>query len=187
MNGTFKKLIKIGVNKFSEKGYYGTSMQEISDELGIRKPSLYNYIDSKEDLFIKCLEICEVENINIIQSINVESLSIQDSLISFFEKYMLDNYYLIKFHIQLSFVPNNIVYRVEEYNENLMNILNNQLKILYKNQRIKVEEIEFLSIIKPFMAGEIFGKIIMVHKNNLQINKKNFIYNINLLLDNLLI
>ncbi len=84
MNETFKKLIKISVKKFSDKGYYGTSMQEISDELGIRKPSVYNYIDSKEDLYIKCLEICQVENINIFQSINVESLSIQDALLSFF-------------------------------------------------------------------------------------------------------
>lgn len=126
MNETFKKLIKISVKKFSDKGYYGTSMQEISDELGIRKPSVYNYIDSKEDLYIKCLEICQVENINIFQSINVESLSIQDALLSFFKNYMLDNYYLIKFHIQLSFVPNNIVYRVERYKENLMNNIDNQ-------------------------------------------------------------
>jgi TetR/AcrR family transcriptional regulator, cholesterol catabolism regulator len=33
----------------SRRGFHGTSMQHIADELGIRKPSLYHHVRSKED------------------------------------------------------------------------------------------------------------------------------------------
>lgn len=35
---------------FSLRGYHGTSMQHIADELGIRKASLYHHVEAKEDL-----------------------------------------------------------------------------------------------------------------------------------------
>lgn len=41
---------------FYEKGYEGTSIQDIANELQILKGSLYHYIRSKEDLLIQVLE-----------------------------------------------------------------------------------------------------------------------------------
>jgi len=35
---------------FSERGYHAASMSEIADRVGMRKPSLYHHIRSKEDL-----------------------------------------------------------------------------------------------------------------------------------------
>lgn len=35
---------------FAQRGYHGTSMKDIADRLGIKAPSLYNYIDSKQTL-----------------------------------------------------------------------------------------------------------------------------------------
>ncbi len=41
---------------FAERGYVGASMTGIAKKLGLRKPSLYNYYPSKEDLFLELLE-----------------------------------------------------------------------------------------------------------------------------------
>ncbi len=41
---------------FAERGYAGASMAELARRLAIRKPSLYNYIDSKEDLLAELVE-----------------------------------------------------------------------------------------------------------------------------------
>jgi AcrR family transcriptional regulator len=44
----------VATKLFSEKGYKGASLQEIAQEVGIQKASLYHYIPSKEEL------LCEI-------------------------------------------------------------------------------------------------------------------------------
>ena len=41
---------------FREKGYHGTSMQDIADAVGLLKGSLYHYIRSKEELLAQLFE-----------------------------------------------------------------------------------------------------------------------------------
>lgn len=41
------------VKLFEEKGYHATSVQDIADEVGLQKGSLYHYIHSKEDLLLQ--------------------------------------------------------------------------------------------------------------------------------------
>ena len=41
---------------FAERGYLGASMTDIAKRIGVRKPSLYNYYSSKEELFMELLE-----------------------------------------------------------------------------------------------------------------------------------
>ena len=45
-----EELTRIAARLFAEKGYQGTSLADLADELGVQKPSLYHHIDSKEDL-----------------------------------------------------------------------------------------------------------------------------------------
>jgi len=44
------------IDVFWRKGYAGTSMQELADEVGVLKGSLYHYISSKEDLLFRIFE-----------------------------------------------------------------------------------------------------------------------------------
>lgn len=41
------------VKLFEQKGYRATSVQDIADEVGLQKGSLYHYIQSKEDLLLQ--------------------------------------------------------------------------------------------------------------------------------------
>ncbi|MFC5652059.1 TetR/AcrR family transcriptional regulator [Paenibacillus solisilvae] len=45
-----RQIIEAAIICFSEKGYRGTSIQDIADSLGIAKGSMYFYFKSKEDL-----------------------------------------------------------------------------------------------------------------------------------------
>jgi len=45
-----REILETAARVFHEKGYQATSIQDIADEVGILKGSLYYYIDSKEDL-----------------------------------------------------------------------------------------------------------------------------------------
>lgn len=48
---------------FSEKGYEGTSMADLTEAMGIAKPSLYAYYGNKEALFAKALDLYEREKL----------------------------------------------------------------------------------------------------------------------------
>ncbi|WP_188989686.1 TetR/AcrR family transcriptional regulator [Paenibacillus nasutitermitis] len=52
MEGKKQQILEGAIKSFSEKGYRGTSIQDIADALGISKGSLYFYFKSKEDLLL---------------------------------------------------------------------------------------------------------------------------------------
>ncbi len=53
---THDRLRTAAAELFAERGYAGASMTDIARRVGVRKPSLYNYYPSKEELFMDLLE-----------------------------------------------------------------------------------------------------------------------------------
>jgi AcrR family transcriptional regulator len=47
-------LLKTAAHLFLEKGFRGTSMDDIAEQLDITKPALYHYFKNKEELLIGC-------------------------------------------------------------------------------------------------------------------------------------
>lgn len=50
------ELIGVAARLFRDRGYDATTMQNIADELGIRKGSIYHYVETKEDLLWMIVE-----------------------------------------------------------------------------------------------------------------------------------
>lgn len=48
-------ILAAAIKLFRSKGYHATSMQDIADEVGLLKGSLYHHIDSKESLMLAVL------------------------------------------------------------------------------------------------------------------------------------
>jgi AcrR family transcriptional regulator len=44
------ELARQAARLFAEQGFHGTSMEDVADAMGIQKPSLYEYVSSKQDL-----------------------------------------------------------------------------------------------------------------------------------------
>jgi TetR/AcrR family transcriptional regulator, cholesterol catabolism regulator len=51
-----REILDAAARIFHEKGYEGTSIQDVADAVGILKGSLYYYIDSKEDLLFGIID-----------------------------------------------------------------------------------------------------------------------------------
>lgn len=51
-----ERLLEVAVRVFTERGYDGTSMDQLSQASGLSKSSLYHHIDSKEHLLRMALE-----------------------------------------------------------------------------------------------------------------------------------
>jgi AcrR family transcriptional regulator len=51
-----EEVLSAAARVFHARGYAGTSVQDVADELGILKGSLYHYISSKEELLYRLLD-----------------------------------------------------------------------------------------------------------------------------------
>src|SRR3712207_6745906 len=51
-----QRLYEEAARLFTERGFSGTSLQDIADAMGISRPALYYYVDSKEALLDRLAE-----------------------------------------------------------------------------------------------------------------------------------
>lgn len=50
------QMLRVATRLFAEHGFAGVSMADIADAAGITKPMLYAYFDSKQGLYVACIE-----------------------------------------------------------------------------------------------------------------------------------
>lgn len=55
MNDRRKQIYEVALVALSEKGYHGTSLRDLAAAVDIQTPSLYNYVDSKQDLLFQLM------------------------------------------------------------------------------------------------------------------------------------
>ncbi len=65
----YQEVIDVAARIFNEKGYEATSIQEIAEEVGILKGSLYYYIDTKEDLLFSVIKEAYDAALGVIQEL----------------------------------------------------------------------------------------------------------------------
>lgn len=54
-------MIDVAVAVFAERGYAAASMDEIAERVGVSKPMLYEYFNSKEGLLLACIRQARAE------------------------------------------------------------------------------------------------------------------------------
>jgi|SRR4051794_13491773 AcrR family transcriptional regulator len=53
-----EEIVAIGLRRFAEGGYHGTSTDAIAREAGISQPYLFRLFRTKKDLFLACQDAC---------------------------------------------------------------------------------------------------------------------------------
>ena len=53
---TRQRILEVAETQFGAKGYSGTHLQSIAEEVGVQKTALYYYFASKEALYVAVLE-----------------------------------------------------------------------------------------------------------------------------------
>ncbi|MBQ6218084.1 MAG: helix-turn-helix transcriptional regulator, partial [Erysipelotrichaceae bacterium] len=56
---TKEKILNEALSLFAEKGYDGTSVEQIAALVGIKAPSLYKHFKGKEDILNSIIDIAE--------------------------------------------------------------------------------------------------------------------------------
>ena len=84
-----REVIEAAIKLFWEQGYATTSIQDIADELGMLKGSLYYYIDTKENLLSKIFEDSHREVREIAERHRAADVTPLDRLSEFLSEYSL--------------------------------------------------------------------------------------------------
>ena len=63
-----ERALTAALRVFCEKGYDGASMTELTEAMGVNRPSLYSFFGNKEALFIKALDLYERERLAYMQA-----------------------------------------------------------------------------------------------------------------------
>lgn len=80
------RILDIGINSISKKGYNGIGIQEVLDEAKVPKGSFYHYFKSKEDFGIQVIKKHSEDSLVYINSfLEDTSLSPLERIYSFFE------------------------------------------------------------------------------------------------------
>ncbi|AJS60439.1 TetR/AcrR family transcriptional regulator [Paenibacillus sp. IHBB 10380] len=98
MSVTKQKILDSAMRFFLEKGYLATSIQNIADDCGVSKGSIYNFFNSKEDLFIEVLMLQQHRMVEQIHTIRA------DQTLSLREVFIRETQCQIEFFLDNSFI-----------------------------------------------------------------------------------
>ena len=83
-----KEIALAAVKLFEQKGYHATSVQDIADEVGLQKGSLYHYIHSKEDLLLQIAHEAITEFNDNLQAVLDTDMSAPEKLVKAVENHI---------------------------------------------------------------------------------------------------
>lgn len=98
-NGTKKEVIvEAATRLFREKGFKAASMRDLAEAVGVEAASLYNHIQSKEELLQEiCFKVANEFNhhLDTIDSSNVSSIDKVQAILRFHIRQMIERYELV--------------------------------------------------------------------------------------------
>lgn len=65
----FRQVLETAADLFAERGYAGTSLQNIADAVGLSRPALYHYVDSKAGVLEALVEDVTMTAANMLEEI----------------------------------------------------------------------------------------------------------------------
>lgn len=63
------EIVDQAMRLFAERGYDGTTLQDVADAVGLSRPNLYNYVKSKEDLLVAMVEATTQTTVNSLREV----------------------------------------------------------------------------------------------------------------------
>jgi len=75
-----RQMIQVAEQVFAERGYVTASMDEIAERVGVSKPMLYEYFNSKEGLLLACIAQSRAELREVTEQAVVGATSAEEAL-----------------------------------------------------------------------------------------------------------
>lgn len=150
------KIIDNAITLFSEKGYDGTTLDDISKSVNIKKASLYYHYDNKEEIYRKSVENCFNYFIDFLLRNHDDNYSI-DGLYQFLFKFIFDvDERYIKLYVQLSSAPEALNSEIKHHLQEINTTLHDELIKYYDPTHIALNKEDFINLILLFLETWYF-------------------------------
>ncbi|AUM65787.1 TetR/AcrR family transcriptional regulator [Brevibacillus laterosporus] len=168
---TANKIKEAALQCFAQHGYEGTSLAQIADEVGIKKPSIYTHFKAKEDLFLHLIhDVFTIERAKMQQFLMIN----QDQPLATLLPELLNHYKTnfthdstFTFWLRMAFFPpSSLVEPVSDVTNQFLDELEAMLVPLFKRAKelreIQVDDpqdaaIAFLCLMDGLFAELLFG------------------------------
>jgi AcrR family transcriptional regulator len=153
---TEKKIIQAALALFVRRGYHGTSINDITRQVGLTKGALYSHFSSKGELLLRIIDEFKSQfldgMISYIKQSHGSALEKLHAIISFNSRFALENQDLCVF---LTFLTNELKVDVE-FEPSLKKIYNTYQLFLTRLIKQGIQEGLFREEIDPGMAALTF-------------------------------
>ena len=150
------KIIKSALKLFVQKGYHGTSINDITTKVGVTKGALYSHFKSKRDLVFRLFDEFEKQYVDrLIASVTGNSGNAIDKIhltISFISRYGSENHELVSYYYYIASELSND----PSFKTQLQNIQKKQKDFFEGLFQDGIQEGFLRKDIDPALAGQIF-------------------------------
>lgn len=155
MNRTKRKIFEAAMELFAQKGYDGTSVEEITSVVGIAKGTLYYHFASKEEIFNFLIE----EGMNLLKnSIEIKTSKYSNSIDKIKAVILIQIKIIVKYENLITLVISQM-WGKEERNVRCRDYIYEYIKILEKIVKEGIDKGEIKGGNPEAIASGIFGSI----------------------------
>ena len=168
------KIIDNAITLFSEKGYDGTTLDDISRSVNIKKASLYYHYTNKEEIYRKSVENCFNYFLTFILKNRDDNYSI-DGLYQFLFKFIFDvDERYIKLYVQLSNAPEALSSEINDYLKEVNETINSEIIKYYDPSYISMDKEDFKNLIFLFLESWYLRASFSQRYGGIEDSKNNF-------------
>jgi AcrR family transcriptional regulator len=168
---TKSKIFRTAAQMFSEKGFNGVSVREISEASNVSKPMIYYYFGSKEKIYKSLVDVGTSHVFEALQNVSELQIPTKQKLIVMCQKFFQMSIKFpefVKFYIGLADVSDQVPFM-----ENMKREANNKATILVEMLQKAKDSGEFGPNLDPkIAAGIVSGTITHYVKNQYRSKKK---------------
>ncbi len=167
---TVNQIRKVALLNFTEKGYEGTSLSDISQEVGIKKQSIYSHYKSKDELFLTVMNQVISEETKFLQDFfakhdsNLENF-LKNFIVEFEKRYIENEEHNMKFVLRMAYMPplhlkKEVIKSFNLYFGELEELLNK----LFLNEptlckKAKDATLSFLTLLDGLLVALLYGGV----------------------------
>lgn len=135
-----EKIIASALSRFASQGYYHTSLAEIAEDVGIRKPSIYAHFASKEKIFLSLLQEAfdrEQRALSLVDATDKSRKTLQNYFYNIPLRYEENGY--LRFWIRATYMPPyDLEKEIKDYDRQYSAMIDTMLDTVL--QKIDMEE-----------------------------------------------